>query len=180
MPVTPSSMVPIGTQMPPFSLATESGAPWSPQDNSAGTLVVFMCNHCPFVVHIASTLVQIHALCEANSISMVGINSNNIQTHPDDAPDKMILCAQEYGWNFPYLFDETQKTAKAFAATCTPDTFLYGSDGKLFYRGQFDDSRPNQGISDGRDLQNAIHALVSGDPPPEDQQPSIGCNIKWR
>ena len=180
MPATPSSMVPIGTQIPSFSLASASGEQWSTSSDSAGMLVVFMCNHCPFVVHVASTLVQVHALCKSNSISMVGINSNNIQTHPDDAPDKMILCAQKYGWEFPYLFDETQETAKAFAATCTPDAFLYDSDGKLYYRGQFDDSRPNQGNSDGSDLKNAIHAMVSSDPPPEDQLPSIGCNIKWK
>ena len=92
---------------------------------------------------------------------MIGINSNNIQTHPQDAPDKMIASAEMYGWDFPYLFDETQETAKAFAATCTPDVFMYDSDGKLYYRGQLDDSRPNQGESDGRDLKNAIDSMIA-------------------
>ena len=173
-------MVPIGTQMPTFSLASASGDPWSFSGDTAGTLIVFMCNHCPFVVHVASTLVRIHTYCKTNNIAMIGINSNNIQTHPQDAPDKMIASAEMYGWDFPYLFDETQVTAKAFAATCTPDVFMYDSDGKLYYRGQLDDSRPNQGESDGRDLKNAIDSMIAGNPPPEEQKPSIGCNIKWK
>ena len=180
MPETSSSMLPLGTKIPSFSLATACGQPWSLPVDSAGTLVVFMCNHCPYVVHVAATLSRIHAVCETYTIAMIGINSNNIITHPDDAPDKMITCAEAYGWDFPQLFDETQETAKAFSATCTPDVFLYDADGKLYYRGQFDDSRPNQGESDGRDLLHAIDAMMAGNPPPEDQQRSIGCNIKWK
>lgn len=111
---------------------------------------------------------------------MVGINANDIQAYPDDSPEKMVLAARNFGWLFPYLFDESQVVATQFSATCTPDTFLYDADCKLFYRGQLDDSRPNSGESTGKDLIEAIGALTSGKSSPMNQQPAIGCNIKWK
>ncbi len=173
-------MVPLGTQIPTFSLPDAHGEQWSPREDSAGTLVIFMCNHCPFVVHVANTLVGTHALCKSNCIEMVGINSNDVATYPDDAPDNMIKTAKQYGWDFPYLFDATQEVAKSFQATCTPDVFLFNAAGKLYYRGQFDDSRPNSDVSTGKDIIDALLALSSGMPSPPNQKPAIGCNIKWK
>ena len=177
---TASSMVPLGTQMPSFSLHDSAGGLWAPREGSAGTLVVFMCNHCPFVVHVAKTLVDIQVLCTSNNIEMIGINSNDVAAYPDDAPEKMIQSAEQYGWEFPYLIDETQEVAKSFQATCTPDVYLYDSQGKLYYRGQFDKSRPSQGESNGENLVQAIESLILGKAPPSEQAPSIGCNIKWK
>jgi len=180
MPETPSSMVPLTTQMPLFSLSDGNGNPWSKDSDKQGMLIVFMCNHCPFVIHVDSLLQELHTLCERNNIQMVGINSNDIGTHPADSPENMVITAERNGWTFPYLFDEDQSVARAFHAACTPDAFLYNGAGELFYRGQFDDSRPSGGESNGADVRNAISLLVEGQSPPEEQKPAIGCNIKWK
>ena len=180
MVVTPSAMIQLGTQIPPFSLSDANGNSWSPNTGTA-TLVIFMCNHCPYVIHGAELLKTIHGVCKENGVAMCGINSNDISTHPDDSPEKMLEAAVNYSWTFPYLFDETQAVAKQFGATCTPDVFLFGADGKLYYRGQFDNTRPNDGIKgDGADLISAIQQMVNGDPSPENQTPAVGCNIKWK
>ena len=178
---TPSKMIALGTQIPPFSLPACTHELWSRDEKQRGILVIFMCNHCPFVVHIAEILPTIHKYCQNAGIEFVGINSNDVQNYPDDHPEKMVDTAKLYGWTFPYLYDEDQSVAKAFNATCTPDAFLYSDTGHLFYRGQLDDSRPNSGVSaTGKDLLNAIHLLNSGASPPAQQLPSIGCNIKWK
>jgi peroxiredoxin len=177
---TPSAMVSLQTQMPEFSLSDAKGTLWNSADDSRGTLVIFMCNHCPFVKHVATLLEEIHTLCASSDIQIIGINSNDIEAYPDDSPEHMIESAARYNWTFPYLFDGTQEVAKAFQATCTPDVFLYDADSKLYYRGQFDDSRPSSGTADGHDLKNAIQGLIQGAPAPSDQKPAIGCNIKWK
>jgi peroxiredoxin len=177
---TPSTMIRLGTSMPPFNLPDCRGNQWSPASKTAGTLVVFICNHCPFVIHVAKTLVGIHALCNEHNIEMVGINSNDIDAYPDDAPDNMIETAHANGWQFPYLFDASQQVARDFSAACTPDVFLYDGQNKLFYRGQIDESRPSNSESDGKTLKDAIQSMVSGEPSPTNQKPAIGCNIKWK
>ena len=178
---TPSAMISIGTPMPAFSLPDSSGITWAISENKVGYLIVFMCNHCPFVVHVADTLKRIANRCGEVGIEMVGINSNDAVAYPADAPDKMVEAAIAYGWTFPYLVDESQDVARAFQAACTPDVFLYDGQRNLYYRGQLDDSRPSSSVpSDGQDLLGAIDRLLAENSPPEDQKPSIGCNIKWK
>jgi len=181
MAVTPSATSQLGTQLPTFSLPDTSGNDWSPPSDSAGTLVVFICNHCPYVVHVADVLCEVHGQCEDAGIAMCGINSNDIIAYPDDSPEAMGRTASNCNWTFPYLFDASQDVARQFGATCTPDVFLYDREGKLYYRGQFDGTRPKDGAtSDGCDLKNAIDEMVQGNPSPKDQHPSIGCSIKWK
>ena len=177
---TPSEMIPLKTTMPDFSLADAHGKTWAPSSDPNGTLIVFMCNHCPFVIHVASILEEIHTMCALTHIHMIGINSNDIQSYPDDSPKNMISTAKEYNWTFPYLFDAEQIVAKAFQATCTPDVFLYDAKKQLYYRGQFDDSRPSNGVADGQDLKNAVKAMIGGQQSPTEQKPAIGCSIKWK
>jgi peroxiredoxin len=177
---TPSSMVELKTQMPEFTLDDAEGNLFVPSAESEGTLVIFICNHCPFVVHVAAILEKIHQLCSSHGIQMIAINSNDITSYPDDSPEHMIETAATYSWTFPYLFDADQDVAKAFNATCTPDIFLYDKQGKLYYRGQFDDSRPSKGTADGADVIHAIENLANDEPSPTNQTPSIGCNIKWK
>ena len=177
---TLSAMVSLQTPMPTFSLADEHGTPCVLSDGSNGTLIIFMCNHCPFVIHVAELLEEIHAICETSNIQMIGINSNDIEAYPEDSPENMRKISLRYNWTFPYLFDGDQEVAKAFQATCTPDIFLYAADQKLFYRGQFDASRPSDGVATGLDLIHAIQALLRGDSPPCNQHPASGCNIKWK
>jgi peroxiredoxin len=178
---TPSAMISIGTPMPEISLPDARGEAWKCSENKAGYLVMFMCNHCPFVVHVARTLNEIASQCKAIDIEMVGINSNDAVAYPADAPDNMTEIASTYGWTFPYLVDETQDVARAFRATCTPDVFLYDADKHLYYRGQLDDSRPGSTFpSDGQDVLESMQRLLADKDPPEDQKPSIGCNIKWK
>ncbi len=177
---TPSAMVSLQTKMPEFLLSDALGNPCDVSVDSKGTLIIFMCNHCPFVIHVATLLETIHTLCQENDIQMIGINSNDIEAYPDDSPEHMIETATRFNWTFPYLFDGDQEVAKSFQATCTPDVFLYGAKSKLYYRGQFNDSRPSSGTADGHDLKLAIEKMLSGDTPPVNQKPSIGCNIKWK
>lgn len=181
---TPSTMLPLGTPAPDFRLANAvDGKPVSLADfgGASALLVVFMCNHCPFVKHIAGGLAALASEYQKRGVAVVGINSNDIQAHPDDAPEKMAAEAKTRGYTFPYLFDETQGVAKAYRAACTPDFFLFDRQRKLVYRGQLDASRPDSGVPvTGHDLRAALDAVLAGQQPAADQKPSIGCNIKWK
>jgi hypothetical protein len=176
-------MLPLGTHIPIFALTdVVTGELVKTPDSvgTKGTLVMFICNHCPFVKHVVKEIGRIGAEEKSRGLGVVAINSNDVSAYPDDAPEKMKNLARGEGWAFPYLFDETQKVAKDFHAACTPDFFLFDPSGSLFYRGQLDDSRPgNDAPVTGRDLRDAMGALIAKRPPPVDQHPSIGCNIKW-
>jgi len=180
---TASTMLPLGTQAPDFSLPNVDGSTVSLSDfdDAKALLVVFMCNHCPFVIHVAPELARLAAEYQAKGVAVVGISSNDVSTHPQDSPEQMVREAQERGYTFPYLYDETQEVAKAYRAACTPDFYVFDAEKKLVYRGQLDDSRPESGIPvTGEDLRAALDAVLEGKPVPEDQKPSIGCNIKWK
>jgi peroxiredoxin len=178
-----STMLPLGTQAPDFRLPDTSGklVSLSQFTGASALLVVFMCNHCPYVKHIRSGLAQLARDYLTRKVAIVGINSNDVVNHPDDSPARMAEEAMSAGYLFPYLFDETQAVAKAYRAACTPDIYLFDKNQKLVYRGQFDDSRPGNGIPvTGKDLRHALEAVLSGKPLPSGQKPSIGCNIKWK
>lgn len=181
---TASTMLPLGTQAPEFSLKNPcNGSTVSLSDfrDAKGILVIFMCNHCPFVVHLREALATFGKEYQDKGLAVVGISSNDVGEYPQDGPEKMAEEAQSAGYTFPYLIDETQEVAKAYSAACTPDFFLFDSNQKLVYRGQFDDSRPQSGIPiTGKDLRAACNAVLAGDPVSDEQKPSIGCNIKWR
>ena len=181
---TASTMLPLGTKAPDFSLKNAvDGKTVSLADVSGkkGLLVIFMCNHCPFVVHLRSDLAKFAKEYQEKGLAIVGISSNDVAEYPQDGPGNMAEEAKTAGYTFPYLFDETQEVAKAYSAACTPDFFLFDKDLKLVYRGQFDDSRPDSGIPiTGKDLRSACDAVLAGKPVSEEQRPSIGCNIKWR
>ncbi|MBX3422667.1 MAG: thioredoxin family protein [Pirellulaceae bacterium] len=180
---TASTMLPLGTTAPNFSLPDVDGRVVSRDSvrGTAGLLVVFLCNHCPYVKHVAAQLAQLSRDALAKNVGVVGISSNDISTHPDDSPELMKQEAAKWGYPFPYLYDESQQVAQAYHAACTPDFYLFDSQLKLVYRGQMDQTRPNQGTTaTGADLRAAIDALVAGSPIPEPQKPSIGCNIKWK
>jgi len=180
---TPSTMLPLGTQAPDFSLVNVDGRTVSLSDfkDAPALLVMFICNHCPFVKHIADPLAQFAVEYMDSGLAIVGINSNDAANYPADSPEQMVREAEERGYRFPYLYDEMQEVAKAYRAACTPDFFLFDRDHRLVYRGQFDDSRPDSGIPvTGADLRAAADAVLSGKKPSDQQRPSIGCNIKWR
>ena len=180
---TASTMRQLGSQAPDFSLINVDGQTVSLSDFSSapGLLVMFICNHCPFVKHIADELSRLGHDFLPRGLAIVAINSNDTSRHPDDSPEQMIHEAELRGYPFPYLFDEDQTVAQAYRAACTPDFFLYDQDQKLVYRGQLDSSRPSNQIPvTGEDLRAAIEALLSGKPLVEKQIPSIGCNIKWK
>jgi peroxiredoxin len=180
---TPSTMLPLGTKAPDFSLVNVDGRTISLADfkGKPALLVAFICNHCPFVKHIANPLAQLTAEYMAKGAAVVGINSNDAASYPADSPEQMVREAEERGYQFPYLYDDTQDIAKDYQAACTPDFFLFDGNQKLVYRGQFDDSRPDSGIPvTGKDLRAALDAVLAGKKPSENQRPSIGCNIKWR
>jgi thiol-disulfide isomerase/thioredoxin len=176
-------MLPLGTVMPAFSLVdVRTGATVS-SDQFAGkpVLVMFVCNHCPFVVHVHEELARIGEEYTPRGVGIVAICSNDAEAYPDDAPDKMADKAREWGWQFPYLHDADQSVARAFRAACTPDFFLFDNEHRLVYRGQLDDSRPTNGVPvTGRDLRKALDAVLNGELPHPDQKPSIGCSIKWK
>ena len=179
---TASTMLTLGTPAPDFSLWNVDGKLVSRADFSQAPalLVIFMCNHCPFVKHLASELASLAREYQDKGVAVVGINSNDVSNHPGDSPEQMIHEVEERGYTFPYLFDETQEVAIAYHAACTPDFFVFDSEQNLVYRGQFDDSRPDSGISvTGADLRAALDAVLTGQPALADQKPSIGCNIKW-
>lgn len=179
---TASTMRTLGTPAPDFSLLNVDGQVVSNKDFAGKPLlVIFMCNHCPFVKHVATELARLGMDYLPRGVAIVGINSNDTATHPEDSPEQMVHEAEQRGYPFPYLFDEDQSVAKAYHAACTPDFFLFDKSHKLFYRGQLDPSRPKAGDkSDGRDLRAALDAVLAGKPAPEKQIPSIGCNIKWK
>ncbi len=180
---TASTMLPLGTTAPEFSLPNVDGKTVSRSDfeGKGGLLAIFMCNHCPFVVHLRSDLAKFADEYQEKGLGIVGISSNDVATHPDDSPEKMAEEAKSAGYTFPYLYDETQAVAKAYRAACTPDFFLFDKDLALVYRGQFDDSRPDSGIPiTGADLRAACDAVLAGEPVGAEQKPSIGCNIKWK
>ncbi|MCU0936821.1 MAG: thioredoxin family protein [Gammaproteobacteria bacterium] len=180
---TPSTMLELGTPAPDFRLPDSLGNPYARDDfaASAGLLVVFLCNHCPYVKHIRSELAAFAREYVGRGLAVVGINSNDVANYPDDRPEKMAEEVRAAGYVFPYLYDESQAVAKAYRAACTPDFFLFDKGRKLVYRGQFDDSRPNSGVPvTGKDLRAAVDALLAGQPIPSDQKASLGCNIKWQ
>ncbi len=179
---TNSTMLDLGTPMPSFQLPDLQGNTVS-SDTFSGkpTLVIFLCNHCPYVRHVIEKLSELVKSYQARGIEVVGISSNDINAYPQDAPDKMKEFAALHAFSFPYLFDESQEVAKAYGAACTPDFFLFDADHKLVYRGQMDDSRPNTDIPvTGQDLNNAVDKLLAGEPISDKQMPSVGCNIKWK
>ena len=183
MAVTPSTMLPLGTKAPHFRLPDPKGK-WVSSDDfkdAPALLVAFICNHCPFVKHIRSEFAELAREYQARGVGIVGINSNDLVVSPDDRPEKMAEEAKQIGYVFPYLFDETQEVAKAYHAACTPDLYLFDRKGLLVYRGQFDDSRPGNGIPvTGEDLRSALDTVLMGQQVSADQKPSIGCNIKWK
>jgi peroxiredoxin len=182
MALTPSTMRDLGTSAPDFTLPTPDGKTVSRRDYvGKPILVMFICNHCPFVKHLRSQLAKLGKEYQEKGVAVVGINSNDAVNYPDDSPAKMAEEIRGAGYTFPYLFDETQQVAKAYHAACTPDFFLYDSGHKLVYRGQCDDSRPDNGKPiTGADLRAALDAVLSGKPVSTDQKASIGCNIKWK
>jgi thiol-disulfide isomerase/thioredoxin len=181
---TPSTMLPLGTPMPGFSLKDAvTGKTVGDRDAAGpkGTLAMFICNHCPFVKHVLDEISRLGRDYLPKGVRMVAINSNDVASYPEDRPDKMKKLAVSKGWEFPFLYDETQETAKAFRAACTPDFFLFGPDGRLAYRGQLDDSRPGSKVPvTGKDLRAALDAVLAGKPAAKEQRPSMGCNIKWK
>ena len=180
---TPSNMVNLGTLAPNFKLLnTRNNEPVISDNyfNKNGTIIMFICNHCPFVIHVLDEIVSITKKYD-NEISFIAISSNDIVNYPEDSPELMKKLAEEKNFNFPYLYDETQEVAKKYDAACTPDFFVYNSDKQLVYRGQLDDSRPGNDIPvTGHDLRKAIDSLINGEVIDKNQKPSIGCNIKWK
>ena len=176
-------MLPLGTSAPDFRLPDTGGQMVSLADfKSAPALVVlFICNHCPYVKHIRAGLAELGREYQQRGAAIVAINSNDVDNYPEDSPEKMKREVKAAGYVFPYLYDETQAVAQAYHAACTPDLFLFDKDRKLVYRGQFDDSRPGNGRPvTGKDLRAALDATLAGKPVPEPQTPSVGCNIKWK
>lgn len=183
MAATPSTMPPLGMQAPDFTLPDAHGKEHSLSDfrDAPALLVAFICAHCPFVIHIRREFAGFAREYQDKGLAVVAIASNDLTQYPQDGPQGMAQEAEEAGYTFPYLFDETQEVAKAYRAACTPDLFLFDGSRNLVYRGQFDDSRPGNGIPvTGRDLRAAADAVLEGNPVPEDQRSSIGCNIKWK
>ena len=179
---TASTMLQLGTKAPEFSLPNIDGSVVSLADfaDKKGLLVVFMCNHCPFIKHLRTELSEFGNEYQDKGLGVVGISSNDVASHPDDSPEKMAEEAAEAGYRFAYVYDESQEVAKAYKAACTPDFFLFDSDMTLAYRGQFDGSRPGNDIPvTGADLRAACDQVLAGEPVPVEQKPSIGCNIKW-
>jgi len=176
-----SQMLPLGTVAPEFSLPDPDEQLHSLRDNAPAYLVMFICNHCPFVVHVRDELARIGTDYGSRGVSIIAINSNDIGSHPTDGPAYMKVEAETAGYTFPYVFDEDQAVAKAYRAACTPDLFVFDDARRLVYRGQLDDSRPSNGLPvSGQDLRTALDATLDGRSPPSTQKPSIGCSIKWR
>jgi len=179
---TASTMLPLGTPAPDFSLLNVDSKTVSLADfsDAKALVVIFMCNHCPFVKHLADALAEFGRECQAKGVAVVGISSNDVANYPDDSPEQMVHEAENRGYTFPYLYDEDQSVAKAYKAACTPDFYVFDADQKLAYRGQFDASRPGNDVAiTGEDLRKAVDAIAAGNAAGEPQMPSIGCNIKW-
>ncbi len=170
-----------GDNAPGFSLPDAHGKVYSLRDvaGDEGTIVVFACNHCPFVIHLAKELGELAREVSEKGVGTVVINSNDLENYPQDGAEPMKRFSEEQGWDFPYLIDATQMIAKSYGAACTPDFFLFDGEGKLVYAGQFDDSRPGRGKATGYDLRTAVGKMLEGEVP-EKGIPSSGCNIKWK
>nr|WP_298999595.1 thioredoxin family protein [uncultured Allomuricauda sp.] len=181
---TPSNMLPLGTKAPDFELMdtiTDTLVSLETAKGEKGTVVMFICNHCPFVIHVNPEISRLGLEYQKTGIRFVAISSNDVENYPQDAPDLMKIKAKEEHYSFPYLYDKTQEIAKAYHAACTPDFYLFDNTLQLVYRGQLDDSRPGNGLPvTGRDLRKAMDDLLKGNPIDELQKPSIGCNIKWK
>lgn len=178
---TESRMLELGTPAPEFRLPDPDGREHALADSAAAFLVMFICNHCPFVKHVRKELAAIGRDYAARNVAIYAINSNDYDAHPDDSPAMMKAEAGEFGYEFPYLVDRDQSVAKAYQAACTPDFFVFDAERRLAYRGQLDDSRPgNDQPVTGRDLRAALDAVLDGRAVSEPQKPSIGCNVKWR
>lgn len=179
-----STMLPLGTEAPPFALPDVRTGDTVSMDALAahrGLVVMFICNHCPYVQRIYDGLAAFGRDYDDADVAIVAISPNDVDAYPDDAPEALAATADEVGITFPYLFDETQETAQAYGAVCTPDIFVFGQDRRLVYRGQFDDARPgNDTPVTGASLRAAVDAVLSGEPVPEEQIPSMGCSIKWK
>jgi peroxiredoxin len=183
MVMTASTMLPLGTEAPGFTLPDTAGnlVSLSDFDEAQALVVVFMCNHCPFVKHVIDGLVKLVKEYQPRGVAFVGINANDVSEFPEDRPEKMVQFAREKGFTFPYLYDETQDVAKRYRAACTPDLFVFDENRRLVYRGQMDDSRPGSNVPvTGADLRAALNAVLEGETVPEEQKPSMGCNIKWK
>ncbi len=184
MALTPSTMLELGTKAPDFSLLdvnTNKRISLTDLQCCPALLVMFICNHCPYVKHVREGLALLTSEYLGKGVCIVGISSNDVASHPADGPREMAQEAIQAGYRFPYLYDDTQKVAQAYQAACTPDFFLFDGEQRLVYRGQMDDSRPGNGIPvTGKDLRAAIDAVLANQPVSKDQRPSIGCNIKWR
>jgi len=184
MAMTPSNMMPLGTIASEFSLMdTVTGDALNLQQlkGSNGTVIMFICNHCPFVIHVNEELVRLANHYSEKGIGFIAISSNDAINYPQDGPEKMTIHAKENSYPFPYLYDETQEVAKAYDAACTPDFYLFNNELKLAYRGQLDDSRPGNEIPvTGNDLRKALDSVINAHTVDAVQKPSIGCNIKWK
>lgn len=192
MALTPSTMLSLGTHAPDFVLPDTDGKTVSLEDfkDAKALLVMFICNHCPFVMHVADELARLGKAYRARGVAVVAISANDVAHYPADGPEKMKQEKAKRGYTFPYLYDESQAVAKAYTAACTPDFFLFDGDRKLVYRGQLDDTRPSRIGSgnydsgklsaNGADLRRALDTVLAGKPAPGDQKPSMGCNIKWK
>ena len=184
MALTPSNMLALGTKAPNFNLPdTVSGNHFS-FDNIAGdkgTVVMFICNHCPYVIHINTEIVAVANEYKEKGIGFVAISSNDVENYPADSPEKMAIHAKNVGYSFPYLYDESQSVAKEYDAACTPDFYVFNTDKDLVYRGRLDESSPGNGKAlTGADLRSSLDAVIAGSSQEENQMPSMGCNIKWK
>ncbi|MEH0155150.1 thioredoxin family protein [Limibacter armeniacum] len=184
MALTPSNMLPLGTPAPYFKLLDTISGEIKPLDDlksDKATLIMFICNHCPFVKHVDEELVRLANDYQSKGVSFIGISSNDADKYPQDGPIQMKAEAEKQGYPFPYLYDETQDVAKAYEAACTPDFYIFDKDMKLAYRGQLDDARPSSATPlTGKDIRNALDVLLDGNTPSVPQKPSMGCNIKWK
>jgi peroxiredoxin len=183
MALTPSTMLPLGTKAPGFRLTDTDGKTVSLEDakEARALLVIFLCNHCPFVKHVQLELAKLCREYMDKGVAVVGISANDVASQPDDGPDRMAQEKARVGYPFPYLYDENQDVAKAYQAACTPDFYVFDRDRALVYRGQMDDSRPDNGIPvTGKDLRSALDAVLAGNAVSQVQKPSLGCNIKWK
>lgn len=180
---TPSTMLELGTQATLFELiepATGKNISLS-EYTGKPVLIAFTSNHCPYVIKLKEALVEFANEYQEKGLQLIAINANDIESYPDDSPEKMVEDVEKYRYNFPYLFDESQETAKAYQAACTPDFFMFDQEHKLYYRGQFDDTRPNSdAAATGKDMRMAADSLLAGKPAPTEQKSSLGCNIKWK
>ena len=184
MALTPSNMLALGTQAPDFSLPdVVSGNKMSLSDiiSDKATVIMFICNHCPYVIHVRSELVKVARQYQSMGVGFVAISSNDIARYPEDSPEKMKIFAEKAGFTFPYLYDESQSVAKAYDAACTPDFYVFDANQALIYRGRLDESSPgNNKPLTGKDLRFALDAILEGKPLEQEQFPSMGCNIKWK